>query len=268
MPGHADCIAIEFISVLGLPPVDFVRLAADLGVTRIGLGPRPITGNPHGYPGWDLLADAALRRETLNAMADTGVSVALGEGFLVREGLDGDGFSAMLDLFAQLGTPVVNAVNMAASPEPFARFAEMAGERGMLATVEFLPLMPPASFAQALAFVDECGAENARVLVDAMHFFRGGSTLGELAAADPSRIGYVQLCDVPMPARVADYGLEAREERLGPGEGDLPLADFLAAIPAGSLVGLEVPEVAKAAAGIGPAERLVPIIAATRALLG
>jgi sugar phosphate isomerase/epimerase len=262
-----DRLAIEFISVLGLPPVEFVRLAADLGVGRIGLAPKPITANPHGYPAWDLLAEPPLRRETLAAMADTGVTLSLGEGFLIREGLDADTFAPMLDVFAELGAPVVNAVNMVASPEPFARFAAMAGERGMVATVEFLPLMPPASFAEALAFVDACGADNARVLVDAMHFFRGGSAIEELAGVDASRIGYVQICDVPMPALTADYGLEARENRLGPGEGDLPLADFVAAIPADVVVGLEVPQVSKAL-DASCAERLAPMIAAARRLMG
>jgi len=261
-----DPLAIEFISVLGLPPVEFVKLAADLGVGRIGLAPKPITANPHGYPAWDLLADLAVRRETLAAMADTGVTVSLGEGFLIREGLDADAFAPMLDLFAELGAPVVNAVNMAASPERFARFAEMAGARGMVATVEFLPLMPPASFAEALAFTDACGSDTARVLVDAMHFFRGGSGVEELTGADPSRIGYVQICDVPMPPRMADYGLEARENRLGPGEGDLPLADFLAAVPEDVIIGLEVPQVSKAE-DAGPAERLAPMITAARRLM-
>ncbi|WP_404481489.1 sugar phosphate isomerase/epimerase family protein [Novosphingobium sp. BL-52-GroH] len=267
MPASADRLAIEFISVLGLPPVEFVRLAQELGIGRIGLSPRPITANPHAYPDWDLLADPALRRETLAAMADTGVQVSLGEGFLLRDGLDTGTLAPLLDLFAQLGAPVVNAVNMASSPEPFGRFAEMARECGMLATVEFLPLMPPASFAQALDFVDACGSDAARVLVDAMHFFRGGSTVDELAAADPYRIGYVQVCDVPMPARTPDYGQEAREDRLGPGEGDLPLARLLAATPPGCTIGIEVPQAGKAAAGIGPVQRLSPIIAATRALL-
>ena len=261
-----DRLAIEFITVLGLPPVEFVELAASLGVGHIGLAPRPITANPHAYPAWDLLADVALRRETVAALAGTGVKLSIGEGFLIREGLDMVTFGPMLDLFAELGAPVVNAVNMAASPEPFARFAEMAHERGMIATVEFLPLMPPASFAAALAFLDAGGKRNAKVLVDAMHFFRSGSTVAELAGADPSRIGYVQICDVPMPARALDYGREAREDRLGPGEGDLPLADFLAAIPAEVVVGLEVPQMGKAT-GTSPAERLAPLIATARRLM-
>lgn len=262
-----DRLAIEFICVLGMPPVEFIRLARELGVPAIGLAPQPITANPHGYPAWSLLQDKALVRDTRAALADNGVRVSLGEGFLVRDGMDMDEFAPMLDLFADLGAPMVNAVSMAASPESFGAFAAMAGERGLLATVEFLPLMPPASFAAALDYARSSGAPNARVLVDSMHFFRSGGTVAELAAADPSLIGHVQICDVPMPAKIADYGLEARDERLAPGEGDLPLADFIAALPADIMLGLEVPEMGKAQAGIGPAERLGPVVAAARALL-
>lgn len=266
MTDNMDRLAIEFICVLGMPPVEFVELARELSVSNIGLAPQPITANPQGFPAWNLLQDKPLLRETKAALADNGIRVSLGEGFLIRENFEPATFAPMLDLFAELSAPVVNAVNMGASPETFGRFARLAAERGLRTTVEFLPLMPPASFAEALAFVDACRETNAQVLVDAMHFFRGGSTIAEIAAVDPARIGYVQLCDVPMPAKTGDYGHEAREERLAPGDGDLPLADLIRALPRDMILGLEVPETAKAYAGIGAAERLAPVIAKTRAL--
>ncbi|MDE8653500.1 sugar phosphate isomerase/epimerase family protein [Novosphingobium album (ex Liu et al. 2023)] len=266
-----DRLAIEFICALALPPDEFVALAGGLGVSRIGLAARPITANPHDYPEWDLLADQALLRRTRGAMAEYGVTVALGEGFLLMPGAAPADFAPALDLMAGLGVPRVNVVSLGAdrgeAVENFARFAELAGARGMAATVEFLPLMWPASFAEAVDFVRASGAPNGQVLVDAMHFFRSGSSLEDLAATDPGLIGHIQLCDVPMPARVADYGLEAREERLAPGDGDLPLAAFLAALPRTLTIGLEVPMTARARTGIRPRERLEPVVAAARGLL-
>lgn len=262
-----DRLGLEFICVLGMPPVEFLQLAHELGLGHIGLAPQPITANPHGYGEWNLLTDPALRRETKAAMADTGVRIALGEGFLVRDDMDMSTFGPALDLFADLGAPVVNAVSMAASPETFASFARLAAERGLRATVEFLPMMPPASFAAALDYIAATRALNVQILVDSMHFFRGGSMLSELANADRASIGYIQICDVPMPATIPDYGLEAREERLAPGEGDLPLADFLKALPGDLPIGLEIPMMSKAQAGIGAKERLAPAVAAARALL-
>ena len=63
------------------------------------------------------------------------------------------------------------------------------------------------------------------------------------------------------------YGMEARDNRLAPGQGDLPLAEFLAALPGDVTIGLELPMAARAEAGMGPEERLAPAIAAARDML-
>ena len=128
-------------------------------------------------------------------------------------------------------------------------------------------MMWPIDIHEAAAFVAESGASNARVLIDAMHFYRGGSSVADLARIDPAMIGYVQICDVPMPATNPDYGMEARDNRLVPGQGDLPLAEFVAALPGEVTIGLELPMAAKAEAGLGPEERLAPAIAVARGLL-
>jgi sugar phosphate isomerase/epimerase len=271
MTGAFDPLGIELISVMAMPPVEFVTLAAELGITRIGLAGAPITANPHGFPGWNLITDAALRRETRAALTANGVTVALGEGFLMMPGIEIVDSAPALDAMAELGAPRVNGIVMEADRprafDQFGRFAEMAAARGMSATIEFLPLAWPATLAEAVAFVKDSGAPNGQVLVDAMHLFRSGGTAEELAAVDPALIGHIQLCDVPMPARNPDYGDEARHERLAPGDGDLPLAGFIAAVPPGLTIGLEVPMLAKAQAGIGARERLAPAIAAARELL-
>ena len=89
----------------------------------------------------------------------------------------------------------------------------------------------------------------------------------ELAALDPALIGYVQLCDVPLVSKYTDYSYEARFDRLPPGQGELPLLELLAAVPTDVIVGLEIPMLREAEAGIGPKERLSGGIQATRDLL-
>lgn len=267
-----DRLGIEFISTLGMNPVDAVRLAADLGVRRLGMAPAPITANPHGFAPWDLRGDPALVRATRVAAEEHGIGIALGEGFVIMPGLSIADAQPVMDIMADLGAPILNAVvieqDRPRALEEFARFAELAAARGMLASLEFMPLMWPQTLAEAADFVAASGAANARLLLDAMHVFRSGASVADLAALDPAMIAYVQLCDVPMPARTADYGEEARHERLCPGEGDLPLRDFLAALPGDATVGLEVPMVSKALAGVPPREALAYCIAAVRALLG
>jgi sugar phosphate isomerase/epimerase len=267
-----DRLGIEFISALGMPPVEFVELAAALGVANIGFAPAPITDNPHGFAPWDLRQDPALVRAIRDALRDHPVRVNLGEGFLIMPGLEIGDSAQALDIMAELGAPRVNAVvveqDRARASDQFARFAEMAAERGLDALLEFMPMMWPATIDEALALVTATGAPNAKLLIDAMHLFRSGASVADLARIDPARIGYIQLCDVPMPATSDDYGEEARHERLCPGEGDLPLADLLRALPGDLVVGLEVPMISKAKAGVGVRDALAPCVAAARELLG
>lgn len=275
-----DRLGIEFISAMGMPPDDFVRLAGDLGVSRISLSPRPITDNPHGYPAWDLTTDPALVRATRGAMEECSVRLGQAEGFLIMPGIEIADSEAMLDMMTQLGAPAVNAVviepDQKRALDQYSALAEMAADRGQLAMVEFMPMMlPPGNLAEALDFTAKSDAPNGRVLIDSMHFYRSGSRSAELAGIDLSSIGYIQLCDVPMPETAGatteegmqGYGEEARHHRLCPGEGDLPLGEFLAALPRDLTVGLEVPMLAKAQAGISPEEVLRPCVEAARKLL-
>jgi len=274
-----DRLGIEFISAMGMPPDDFVRLAASLGVSNISLSPRPITDNPHGYPAWDLTTDPALVRATKAALEECSVRLGQAEGFLIMPGIEIADSEAMLDMMTGLGAPAVNAVvieqDRARALDQFSTLAQMAEKRGQIAMVEFMPMMAPGNLGQALDFIAASGAPNGRVMLDSMHFYRSGSETSELAAIDQSRIGYIQLCDVPMPKTAGAmteemmqaYGEEARHDRLCPGEGDLPLADFLDALPRDLTVGLEIPMLAKAEAGISPEEALRPCVKAARDLL-
>ncbi len=275
-----DRLGIEFISAMGMLPDDMVRMAASLGVTSISLSPQPITDNPHGYPAWNLVTDPALVKSTKEAMADCGVRAGQAEGFLIMQGMEVADSQAWLDIAADMGAPAINACaiepDRARALDEFARLSEMAGKRGMNTMVEFMPMMiDPGNLAQALQFVADSGADNGRIMLDSMHFYRSGGRTEDLASADLSRIGYVQLCDVPMPQpgngspeeMMQAYGEEARHNRLCPGEGDLPLTDFLAALPRNLTVGLELPMLAKAEAGISPEDALRPAVKAARELL-
>jgi hypothetical protein len=79
-------LGIEFISVFGLPPVDFVHTAADLGCRYISIA---LIGRPLeslGYPVFSLKDDAWRRRNLLHAMDDRGGSISLGEGMVIVPG--------------------------------------------------------------------------------------------------------------------------------------------------------------------------------------
>ena len=266
-----DRIGIEFISVFGLDPVAFVELTARLGCRYLGLAPAPIVGNPHGYPAWSLRENPSLQRDTLAALADHDVRISVGEGFLIRPGAEIADCAADLDLMARLGAMRVNVTSIESDParnrDQFSSFADMANERGLPVTLEFLPGFAIGTFDTALALIEACNAPNTSVLIDAMHFFRTGGTNAQLSGIAADRIGYAQLCDVPMESTFASYMDEARSERGAPGEGELPLAGFVNALPADCILGLEIPMQARALAGVAPFDRLSPAVAAARSLL-
>lgn len=266
-------LGIEMLSGLGLPPVELVTLAADLGCAHIstGLMQMPAQFNPLGHPDWSLRSDSAYRREMIAVMRDRGVSISLGEGFAVRPGVSMADRGEEMDVMAELGARGLGAVSMepdaARAKDELAVLAEMAGERGMLATIEFAPIQAVGSLSAALAMVAHVNRPNFGLLLDAMHFFRSGATLAELAAVDPALIRYAQLCDTPMGPPGPDYMAEAMFARRAPGDGELPLAAFVAALPKDIPLGLEVPNLAAAQAGQTNIERLGKAVAAARALL-
>jgi sugar phosphate isomerase/epimerase len=89
-----------------------------------------------------------------------------------------------------------------------------------------------------------------------MHLFCSGGTVQELARAAPGLITYAQLCDAKQASFYEGYFQDARNNRLIPGEGVLPLAEFIRALPIGCPIGLEVPMMTRAIAGMGHEERL------------
>jgi sugar phosphate isomerase/epimerase len=115
--------------------------------------------------------------------------------------------------------------------------------------------------------VRKVGLPNFSLLVDSMHFFRLGNTLADFAGLDPALVGYVQLADSPWGPRFDTYIEEAMYERMVPGEGELPLRDFLRLVPDGVVVSLEIPLRSLAEQGEGPRERTKRCIDAARRLM-
>ena len=267
----ADRLGIEFISGLGMAPVAFVEMAARLGCSRIGFAPAPIVGPLAPAAIWSLRESPALVRDLKAALADHGVSLDLGEGFLIMPGQAIADVEADFDLFADLGAQRLNAVvlepDAARAQAEFARFAALAAARAMPVTVEFMPHMACGSLAQAVELVRASGAANAAVMVDAMHLYGSGSTEVDLAALAPGMIGHAQLCDARLSGFHADYFDDARCNRPAPGLGVLPLDRFVAALPAGVTIGLELPMLARAEAGEPLEALLAAAIATSRALL-
>jgi sugar phosphate isomerase/epimerase len=265
-------LGIEHLSVFGLPPVQFVNLAADLGCSCIATGLVGVDFNPHNYPAYSLRDDIALRREMKAAMRDRGITISLAEGCNVRAGQDIRAAAADMDIMKELGAERLNVVSLdpdlGRSVDQLAIFAEMVGERGMVSTIEMCPVLTIKDLITAVAAVRHVGRKDFRLLLDTMHLGRSGATPADIAALDPALIDYVQLCDINLePPANTHYFVEASLERKIPGEGELPLREYLAAMPGDVTISLEVPLRSLAEAGVPPEVRMQRCLDATRRLL-
>jgi sugar phosphate isomerase/epimerase len=101
-----------------------------------------------------------------------------------------------------------------------------AKEHGLIVTIEFLPWSGIPDVATAHDLVQRSGCDNATILVDTWHFFRGSSTLDQLRAVPGEKVGSTQFNDAPAQ-RPDDLMTETIEARLLPGEGDIPIVDII-----------------------------------------
>ena len=268
-----DRLGIEMLCVFGMPPIEYVHLVADLGCRYIttgmvGFAPLKVLG----YQPFSLRDDAQLRRDLLAAMDDRGVSISLGEGLLIAPGVDVRSYTADLDIMAELRIPRINTVSLEADRartfDELAVLTDLAAERGILTSVEPVVGLSIADLPTALAAVEHVGRDEISLLIDTMHVARSGAEVDDLRSLPPERIGHIQLCDVPLRStKEHHYAEEAMYHRLPPGEGELPLAEMLAALPADRVVGLEVPMRSRAEAGVSAHDRLLPCVKAARELL-
>jgi sugar phosphate isomerase/epimerase len=126
-----------------------------------------------------------------------------------------------------------------------------------------MPWVAISTVAKAKRILDGAHRRNGAYLADAIHFFRAGNRLDELRGMP---MNYVQFCDARAgrPADEQEMIRQARFDRLPPGEGALPLKDFLNELPKQIPISLEVPMTRK----LPPLERAQLVYESTSRLLG
>lgn len=273
-------LGLEMLTLLGMPPVEYIKLAAELGCAEVstGLSSLPLTmfgiTDYAPWPMWSLKDDPALRREMKAAMADSGVRIGLGEGFRACREFDAAATEAELDIMADLGAMRINAICMdeemvagsTAAGDQLGQIADMATSRGMVFTMEFFPHTGITTLERALALVDHIGRDKAKLLIDSTHLFRTGGTVAQVAALDRDVIGYCQLSDGRNAPPDEAYFATAMFARDVPGAGELPLAELIAVLPKDLTISLEVPRLDDLRGGMTPRDHAARCVAAARAL--
>jgi sugar phosphate isomerase/epimerase len=235
-------VSLAHLSLLDLSPPDLLAVAATAGFDTVGLRISP--AGPQDMP-FPLVTDASLLRQTRRQMRATGVRVLDVDVARLGTGTTIGALAPVIDTAGKLGARFI----VVSSDDPdhdrladeFARLCAEAAPAALRPVLEFMPYSSVRTLADAVRVV---AASGGGVLVDALHAQRSGAVPGDLAGVDPKLLPYVQLCDARRRSPGGTDGLrhESRHDRLPPGDGELPLRAWLAALPRDDLpLSVEVP---------------------------
>ena len=263
-------ISLAPLTILELAPPDMVSCAAQAGYSHLGLRLHPVMPNLDvSYP---IIGDTPMVREVQRRLADTGLKVLDVEFIRITPDTRVADYVPMLETAARLGaTHVLAGGNDADEKRLAARFGEFcdaAFPLGLTINMEPIPLLEVRTLAQAGRVLAGADRPNSGIVIDPIHFDRSGERLADAARVPRKWLHYMQLCDAPAerPADAAGLQLQARYERMIPGEGGLDLPGLLRALPRDLPIGIEVP-MAALARTVGAVERARRLLAATQALL-
>ena len=270
MPTRSFSLAA--LTVLELSPPDMVEVAARAGYQQVELRLVPATPDEQHFP---LVADAALRRQTLARLHDTGIQVLDIEILRLKpESRVESDFARALEIGAELGASQVlvagNDDDEARLTDNFTGLCDLAAGFGLNPHLEFMPWTGVKNLEQARRIVTAVARPNAGLLVDAFHFDRSGSHLDDLATIPAGWMHYVQLCDVigSRPDDMAEIIRQARQERCFPGDGDIDLEGLLHVLPSDVPLSLEIPTQALRERGVSALDRARMALEKTQRLLG
>ena len=273
-------IGIAHLTLLRQPPPELVTTAAEAGYDFVGIRVKSVTEGEHQY---SMEPGSPMSRETLRRLDDTGLTVRDIEFLTLRPDTGPDDWQPALEAGAALGASTFSVVGVDDDParltDTLARLTADGAAYGIRPTLEPISYQPVSRVADAAAIARATGAA---VLLDALHIQRGGSSLDDVRALEPELVPCIQLCDGPLavpqtlelPAELplgmkADGSVlqvEARVQREVVGEGGLPLAELLAAVPAATPISVEVPH-ARLQARLSAAEFATYNLRAVQALL-
>jgi sugar phosphate isomerase/epimerase len=236
-------------TVLPCSPVEQIDAAARAGFDAVGLRLFPINETEV-----DVMSDLETQRAIEERLASTGLGVLDIEVVRATPDADLSPIAPALEFASRLGARwlAVTAASLesydaADEPAVVACLAEMcriADHHGMRVALEFMAFRGIRTVEDATRVVEAVGHPAIGMSIDALHFFRAGGVSEALMDVDPERIATVHLSDAPRDAP-ADLINEARQNRLYPGQGGLPLVELLSVLPADLPAGVEVPSTAR-----------------------
>jgi len=267
-------LGLHQLSAMDLTPFELVEAAAQCGYRAVSL----FTNAPHvpieGQEGKFVFPTVlpAMKTDMLARLAHHGLAVINAEFFLLRAEADLESYRPGLALGRELGAR--NAIShvfeadASRAVDLLGRFCDIAGPEGMTVAIEFCQMTPGCkTIDQAKWFVDQVGRANLGFGICPMHLVRSGGTAADVAATDPAILRYGQLND-GHGLHVAEAYFDEVHCRQLPGDGDFPLRDIVAALPADAPIEFKCPSDARRAAGVPALDWVRQGFERSRALVG
>lgn len=212
------------------------------------------------------------RAKELKRRADgDGLVILDAEVVWIRETAISPALFRLIDLAAIIGAQNLLVVSSdpdeSATAEKFARLCEHAGPTGIPVSLEFGRFTKIPDIHAASRIIATANQPNARLLIDPLHLSRSGGLPADVAAVPRRLFSYAQFCDAvaqrPDPEDFDAIRTEALDGRCLPGEGALPLAELLDALPAALPLSVELRAAALRDAFPDPAERAAHLLRST-----
>jgi sugar phosphate isomerase/epimerase len=243
-----QALSVGWLTLPRATPVEFIDAAGAAGFASVGIRLAP----PPGDPQPPIAGNAALLRDIDAALRHRGVALHEMGGIWLNGPRPSSWCLPALEAGARLGARY--AIALITEPDPVKRLAdfvdlcEAAATFGIGIAIEFVKYSAVKTIEGACDLVMESGMRNASILADALHLYRSGGNVESLRRIPPELVTIAQLCDAPAQAPADNAGLqyEARHDRLDPGLGGLDLHGFVAAVPPGLVLELEIPCLASA----------------------
>ena len=237
-------LSLAFLTVQGCEPREHVRIAAQTGYDAAGL--RIIA--PHGLDlAHPIVGNKTLIREIKTMGTDLGVRFLDGEVFTLLPDTDMETWKPVLETAAELSMPLMQITcednDFSRAADNLGRVADIAAGFKIDMAIEFMRWRAAATIEDAARLAAATKRESVGILLDALHLSRSGGSPDAVKALPSGLVRYLQLCDAParQPATNADCIIEARGERMMPGEGALWLRELMAVLPADLPISVETP---------------------------
>jgi sugar phosphate isomerase/epimerase len=213
------------------PPLEYIAATVRAGYEAIGIRTYRAPGLTYNFN--PIVGDAALMRDVHSALGDSGLEIYDNYSFYLRPEMEWDRITPALEFGGEIGCKYVLVIGD--DPEwnrmvdSFGRICDLVVPFGQTVCVE-ATVRSLSPVGVAVRFMAECGRSNVGICLDPRQTFRDEHGFASLRDIDPKWLPYAQLND-SSPV-LPNAGLL-------PGEGVVPLYEYLDALPDGIDISVE-----------------------------